>query len=327
LDAVALNKGRKQRTTWRRHSKASGIIMSKPEEQVISLDIDVTYPATVIQREDGSLWLTYRDKVGDYHTIPITITGLGHLLGSRTTLATAEGYLVDPKDINRLITSVYPTGKVYVQDDFEATAIGSYPRYGSNGQLTEIITTKSFQGAKCFHLQAPAGGYAGFQLFQALPPKSRRWGMECWIQIPPAANLDHFFIQFSHYGEGAVGAVPVAHAAIKFVPTAFNATYNHLTGKWQYRTTGDTYVDFLEPYYIYTHSANWNYFKLVADFGEEKYVKAILGRRVVEMPYDLFKVTTGNEPNIFATNIRVAATSAGTMDLFCDNLVLTVEEP
>jgi len=295
------------------------------EREVISLDVDFTKKATVFRKADGSIWLHYCDTKGEWRDVPISLIGLGDLLGSRVTLSGLQSNLAEPKDINRLITSLYPTGRVIYQDGFEERAIGSYAYAGDTGYVAELYTAKSFQGSKCFHIQAPAGGEARIMYFSGLPP-NKKIGVEYWIQVMPATNLDNFRVELWAYDQNEMGQVRRVDAMMRFVKTDFNATYNWLKGYWQIWQKPGTWFTIIDPYYINTRSQSWNYVKLIVDFATEKYVKAIIGEKILDLPYDISTVTTENEPNILVTRVRVFAAATGVQDLYVDNHIITTHE-
>jgi len=235
----------------------------------------------------------------------------------------------EPKDINRLITSVIPTGQVIWQDDFEGSVLlwrGSQISGGATagGNVVRLSADLApFMGSACARIQSGYGPeaskyimykYAAIGLYG-----NGRYGIELWWAAHPT-NLDVFGVELKldsrKHGYERLGQV----------------RYLHATGKWEYYDGDGTFHDLpnMPPYVdIESNYDCRNYLKLVIDVLRKEYVFAFLhGTKIDLSGRPLFDGTPTNADNVQAIIFIGSPDGAtGHAQVNVDNVTVTCNEP
>jgi len=287
--------------------------------EVISLAVDFTKKSTVFRKPDGSIWLHYCDVKGEWRDIPITLIGLGDLLGSRVTLAGLQANLVEPKDINRLICSAHPTGRILWQDDFSLAQL----QWGADAGTVSRDTTNPFIMAGTGNVKLVTGTAAGDQARMEKSIMWRKWGrwaIEFWWTPRIAADTTlrdmHIWDNRIHDGE------------YKYLPCIrYLKNLGAPKNVWQIsRDGGATWEDVMTQV-IDTVWGVPHYCKFVFDMVKREYVRLISDYREVDLSGIKFHRTPDTtmprwQPKIgITTDVDLAATA------YIDAVILTYDEP
>lgn len=287
----------------------------------------------MIRKTDGSVWLSYVDIEGVRREIPITLIGLGDLLGSRVTLSGLKANLIEPKDINRLITSLYPGGNVLYQDDFEASKVSNFYREGDTGYTVQITSTEaSLRGSKCMEFFPALGDnkYVRWGILTSIPP-SRRIGLELWWRTS-RNYLDWNYLKFIAfwlvlYEEGETGETQEWVANLRFTPIK---TDNYVyKGVWSYADKNGNYQP-LGTQYLSEAQLLWNHLKLVVDFASQKYVSFHSAGRsfnIKDIPvWNYGRV--GTDANMLMSLVSLVGNNAANAPYgYVDDFIVTMDEP
>jgi len=300
--------------------------MSKQER--ISLDVDFTQPWQIIKKPDGTIWLHYRSTDGKYREIPITVIGLGDLLGSRVTLSGLQANLVEPKDINRFPTSLNPTGQVIYQDDFEATTIkwttiqGAGGETAVGGRVRSTADRYPLRGEACLLINSGYGPSASFHevdrhLHVGLFGNGR-FGFEHWWGGNPE-YLD--FLSWIFDFDSRVRNV-------SYLP---EIRYKHAENKWYYKDEAGVFkeLDGAPPYINIDLVNHKNYFKMVVDFTKVEYAYVIINGTKVDMSgIPLCSTSPVNADNIEpGWRVGSPAGATGHAQMIVDDVIITGNEP
>jgi len=221
--------------------------------------------------------------------------------------------MVYPKDINRLITSLSPTGKVVFQDDFEAEVLKWDAVISGTGTIARN-TTHAFDGGASLKITTSAGEndyteavrFVGLDFYKKSP-----LGLEAWWCAATMADGQDMQMGFE-WGDG----VKIYSAYLRYE----RGTGWQVKDRTNWRTFSTTPIIRHGSYYEY------NYIKLIADLVKERYIKAIING----VEFDISMYTThawyANRPTVefFVWNRNNGI--ASTQEHYWDNIIATCEE-
>lgn len=201
------------------------------------------------------------------------------------------GHQFYPKDINRLIPSINPTGRVIFQDPIDNSKgmdLKNWQAYYAGGAYTQIenCTTQNlaFLGGQSIRLKPTTTSWIGITKTLGFQP-SKRFGIEAWLALEGdtthgGAAAPHTYVDYIRLFIDWYETAFFYAGAIQWVPTAA------LIGKWQYMegeagaynpkdwpgftqklmmTCMRDYSGWGEDFYY------WLYFKMIVDFDARKY--------------------------------------------------------
>lgn len=227
------------------------------------------------------------------------------------------------KDINRLIASRTPTGKVYFQDDFDDAPLG-WDKYGT-GTIAQNTTYK-YMGKGCLGITTPAGAWGLQEAMKRLGmPRSLRVGLEFMTAFQTATqnfNSIRFGIEQDSSQRGFRDSAIIEIFLTGGVPVV---QYVNLAG------VNVPIAGFPTDYdaEVFTASVKWHHVKLIADFITREYVSIEVDNTFVSLAgirlNNIGAPTQFNllYPYIFACN---AGAATACLTLF-DELIMTEEEP
>ena len=210
------------------------------------------------------------------------------------------------KDINRLISSLVPSGKVVFQDDFENTALKWRNTLGTTARDTTNYFP--FMGNACLQIDTAAVIESRNETYKRLHAlRNMRMGLEMWFLLPSFANIN--YIQFSLDRDG-----PVRNAEIQYDPVTTNLSYyNSAGGLTNFGTLPNWHID------AYQHM------KLIADLVTGYYVSFEIGDELFDLSsYRVWSATGGNR-EVFAS-ITIETAIAGVKSIYVDDVIVTNEE-
>jgi hypothetical protein len=227
----------------------------------------------------------------------------------------------------RLISSLQPTGKLFSQDDFEASLLkwGELSYLGGMGGGVVLDPTHALHGNQCLEIRSgitSGGGYQTSRDFGQLP--KNRIGMEFWFL--PEGTITQFMFGFElRTGTRLIQAL----------------IYKYHQNDWHVRRGISLNVDQLArmfnyvPNYVDTAREAvrfypWHHVKLVADLDLEKYVSFNLDHLSYNVkPFNTYTETYTLDPNtlhffiFWWNNVGVTLSSR----LRIDDAIFTCEEP
>jgi len=235
-----------------------------------------------------------------------------------------------PKDINRLITSLQPTGKVVMQEDFEVIT-NFANRYSVTPAGCSISNTRAFSGKASLALTADAGvgQKAEIECYLAQLP-SRRVGLEFWFLTGYPVNnwdrIDSIGVGIEHWDE----------ETNKLGRVGFNCEYGAIVG-YKIPIT----LKYRDPTYTeqtigtmnwYKNIFWWNNMKFIGNFDDPaspqfEYLR--VGHKEFNVKgIKTYHETHNNEPNKSLWKMNVKNKDAGlTVNLYLDDIIFTCDEP
>ena len=215
-----------------------------------------------------------------------------------------------PKDINRFITSLIPSGKVVWQDDMEGTTL----------LWASVVGTLAFntggsnplRGDSCASLTTNAGAESESDMLKRFGwLRNMVIGLEGWIRLPNISDLSYVYWTL----EGFSGS-----QAIEFV-----IRYDVVNALLQYHTTGNVYRNIPGGAF-----PNWSdliqmHSKLVVDFTNQLYMYFQIG----SLHLDMRTLIPDVNPNVI--NPRwwpsyLIVTADGAAVMYVDDVIVTNEE-
>ncbi len=184
------------------------------------------------------------------------------------------GNLVTVKDINRLISSWWPTGRILFQDDMESLPIDPITitpstilsRWVSDNQNISRSSERTFHGQ--YSLKLTTGPTAGNQsdatLYFGLPKYLTKLGVELkWLSPASVNKLRSLKVAMTYYD-----GVNHHQGAIYYRGHEGGFLYE----KWRYLNSGSGFTDlFTQHIYMTGAEAAWNGLKLIIDFENNKF--------------------------------------------------------
>jgi len=228
--------------------------------------------------------------------------------------------LIRAKDINRLITSLSPTGKIIMQDDMEDAPI-KWGKYGHVDATVTQDTTYPFSGGASMKLWTPLVAEAlceALRFFSHVPQP--RLGLEGWFAIYPGATYDRFQLGFE-WNDGT---------------NAYYALLRYVRGeeKWKIASKDGALIEIPElpapTEGISSGVLYWYHIKLIADFNTYTYVKVVYGNREVDLSnYEMWTKPSTVFKGTFHIlwEIRNSLVDYGSINVYIDDVILTNEEP
>lgn len=168
------------------------------------------------------------------------------------------------KDINRLISSWWPTGKILGQDDMEALIADATNHYKQTFGTIARSSEKAFHGQYSLKLTTGnvAGNTGGAGNYISIP-RYGRVGLELkWLTnaSDDLRNMRAFIVWYD--------GVNAHHCDIRY----YNYIANVENKKWQYLNSLNALTNiFNQKVYLAPTEPAWNGIKLIADFEKDTY--------------------------------------------------------
>jgi hypothetical protein len=214
------------------------------------------------------------------------------------------------KDINRLITSLHPTGKIVLQDGFEATHL-NWQDLSNVGGSSVRDATRAFDGEASLKLTSSAVAWEMGSAYRhiGLPP-SPRLGLEAWFATE-GANV--YNMQFELGWHDSVNL----YTAVVF--------YNTVPREWYYINVAGNPVK-IGDQWITGEYDQWHNVKFVADFLRREYISLVCDNMV--FPIRGLGVTVALSAVTAHLTIRfyVFTRAAAAVTGYIDNVIVTTEE-
>jgi len=223
--------------------------------------------------------------------------------------------LIYAKDINRLITSLVPTGRVIFQDDMEGLLKWVFSGT-AGGSVSKNTALPVFDGDASIDIATAATTDALAAALRRVDlPFSKRVGLEGWINLCNP-NLKFFEFDISWY-DGVKD-----HMA--------ELRYDVVNKKWQYSNSALVYIDIPEGDMDIVHGTteHFDYVKQVADFGKDEYVALYVNGQKFDLtgiPLPVIDTPTTLEFLLPAFECRTKADVVA--HLYVDNVICTAHEP
>lgn len=256
--------------------------------------------------------MTKKEKYTTYPTGPLSYSRMVQAL--REALGPWGPSLLAAKDINRLISSISPTGKVIVQDAFEVNAV-HWLQFGSGGVIA-LSTAYAFQGNAAMRLTTQAvadqtceaGRLIGFL-------RSGRIGFESWFSF---SGVDPALISGVYWRICKFGDLN---------RESYNLVYIPLTGTWQI-IVGNVYETIFKAEMNY-EAGVWHHVKLCADLDVGRYISVEADDQIAYPTDKTFHPIpgTGGYDRTIGLGIGVTTANAVARFIDVDDVVITMEEP
>jgi len=227
--------------------------------------------------------------------------------------------LIRAKDINRLISSWYPSGKVLFQDDMEGLIAAATNRYVQVAGTIAKADDKAFSGQYSLKLTtgALAGNNAYAAFFISLPNYLTKIGLELkWLSNAEITNLRMLKIGMTWY-DGTNGHL---------CDIRYYGTYTTLMQKWQYLAADGSLVDiFTQKLRLSATEPAWNGVKIIADFRNDTYNYFYSNEKTKGLAgIPLRRVATTVEPEL-GIYIEIMTETATAINAWFDDLIVTDE--
>jgi len=224
-----------------------------------------------------------------------------------------------PKDINRLIGSWYPTGKILFQDDMEDLIADATNHYKNTAGTTSKANDRAY--SKQYSLKLTTGNVAGnaasVALYLGLPNYLTRLGLELkWLSNADLANLRSFKVAMTRY-DGSTAY---------FADLRYYGTFTTSLHKWQYLNSSNGLTDLLSQYFsLSTTEPAWNGLKIIADFQKNCYDSFWTNQYFNNMKnIPFYTVASAVQPEL-GIYIEIVTETATAINAWLDDLILTDE--
>jgi len=233
-----------------------------------------------------------------------------------------------PKDINRLISSLIPTGQVIFQDDFEATTLKcrGYQYAGgatAGGSLTRDTSSGyPISGNACLLIRS---GYdtviSTYGMLRELELGlfgNGKFGVEFWFGVS-SSNLRSFRFELE------------IDSTTEGFERAGSVVYILADEQWYYRASDGTDKEITElPKTLDMGLAAWkHHFKMVLDFKSNEYCYVSVDGKKVNLKGKALEETVPAQVNEVKSTIYNSSPAGATGHalLLIDDLILTCNEP
>ncbi len=294
-------------------------------------DIDFSKPRDLIQDLDtGLLALRYYSSEGEEVLVPVTVAGLGHPLGSKVTLASWRSSPVEPKDVNRLISSRGGSGTIIFQDSFEDDTFHWFttPADQQVDGVTERSLNRAHSGRASLYIRNPVVS-SDQDARRTFTHKSDLVGMEFWFSFNDNMRL-------TAAGQTVYGSLEFWDGVNRLEARADFRTNSKVwvikTGAQVDKTVANANYRSYDDATATRSRENWNWVKIVADRQTKEWVS-------LETAEDYFDLK-GTPLNQIADNTVVANTKhwgielamfvgsvQADMEAYYDDVVVTDERP
>jgi len=222
----------------------------------------------------------------------------------------------EPKDINRLITSLHPTGKVFWQDDFEHTNLAAYDASTGTSSAAIHSAADKWSGDRSCRVTIAAGDpYEVIKNFGALP--NMRLGIEVKLATP---------VGF-HDALTSAGWFQIGYEA-RWLDRRYIAGLRYYGNKKWYAHGVGTVSPYIQHLVDkeFAEGSGYHTFKVVLDLKRGLWVRAFIDDWESGDLNLALRVLAGMTPTYYAILIwGEDHTGATTIDI--DDVILTTAEP
>jgi len=214
------------------------------------------------------------------------------------------------KDVNRLISSLVPTGKVFCQDDFEAATL----KWQNTGGTTARDTTAymPFMGTACLEVTSPATiNDQNITRRRFSLPRNKTLGLEFRFLITDL-TLMKIIIALDMYDGSQVKT-----AEFQYLPADEKWQYAGVPFGWDDLPGGSQPVWNVEAH---------QHIKFVADFDNLRYSYLCIGGNVIDMSSLAFDSRSNTSDPYLSLQFTVRTYENVAKSMFIDDLILTSEE-
>lgn len=226
-----------------------------------------------------------------------------------------------PKDVNRLVSSIIPSGKVLFQDDMDnldAAATNHYLEV--QGTMARDATLAYGSGLYSLKLTtgAVAGNTAEMNKYVGVPlPKLINLELR-WLTTAQEANLRSIYFDLYRY-DGAIET----HMGVNYIGAwgADSETWRVIPAG-----TGGNWVNVATQSFILDTNHCWNWIKFVADFENNRYVRLYSNEEIFDLSaYPA--ITQASAVNPMLDLEIVLVTNTGTaISCYIDDIIISEDK-